>query len=161
MVELGRLLEALNALENVMSAPSTTMAQLLGLAGPASDSVRPDEFFGLSALEGAKRYLRKRGEARPFTEILEAVRAGGARANGAELRISLARSTLEIAKVGQDSYGLLEFYPHIKRGRKREGAAPTADEQRVGETESTEEAANAPVPDNVDLPGADPSNSKT
>jgi hypothetical protein len=49
---------------------------------------------------------------------------GGADAGNEEkLRMSLARSTWDMAKIGEDLFGLLEFYPHIKRGRKKKNGA--------------------------------------
>jgi hypothetical protein len=148
MTEVLKLHQALNTLEQVTGDPLTTLAKLFGMEDRASVSMRPDEFYGLQPLEAAKRYLKKRGEARPFQEIVDAIVAGGCRsADGNDLRISLARSTYEIAKVGQDLYGLVEFYPHIRRGKKKKTetlseALEEGWEQVKGQESKKEEAVN-------------------
>lgn len=149
MAELLRLLKALNALEDVLGVPLSSAGQMLGLAEPKDEEVKPGEFYGLSPLEAAKRFLKKRGEARPFDEILNAVRVGGGvSVNERDLRISLARSTWEIAKVGADVYGLLEFYPHVKRGKKqREGGGPAEVEEVTHPEQAEVEVAEAGTDD--------------
>lgn len=123
MGELLRVKKLLNAVEEEYAMPQTTLAELFKLED-AGVAVKPGEFYGLSPLEAAKRYLSKRGEARPLAEIASAIKEGGAKlTDEGELRLSLSRSTMEVAKVGPDFYGLVEFYPHVKRGRKRRLAA--------------------------------------
>jgi hypothetical protein len=120
MEEVLKVHAALNALEAIMGEPLTTLTALFGMDAESSVVIRADEFYGLGPLEAAKRYLKKRGEARPFTEIVEAIQAGGGRVDSPEdLRLSLSRSTYEVAKVGDDLYGLVEFYPHLKRERSK------------------------------------------
>src|SRR2546421_189104 len=61
-----------------------------------------------------------------------------------KLRVSLARSTFEVAKVGDDRFGLLEYYPHVKRGtpgRKKKG--DTESQPTTGETVVPDAAASA------------------
>jgi len=140
MAEILKLQQALNALESAAGEPATTVAHLFGLDTEQDSRVRPDEFFGLSPLEGAKRYLKKRGEARPFEEILASIQAGGCRVDSAEdLRLSLSRSTYEVAKVGEDLYGLVEFYPHLKRERKKKRAGMNEETDAEIEREQTDE----------------------
>ena len=62
-----------------------------------------------------------------MAEIMSGIKSGGGETGSEDtLRLSLARSTVEIAKIGDDLCGLLEFFPHIKRGRpgrkKKNGA---------------------------------------
>jgi hypothetical protein len=55
-----------------------------------------------------------------FTDIVAGLRAGGCTQFDEDaLRRSLIRSTYEIAKINDDLFGLVEFYPHLKRGRRR------------------------------------------
>lgn len=120
MLEVLKLHQALNALEDVLEAQPTTLSELFGLDTGSSTPIRPDEFYGLSALDAAKKYLKKRGRARPLKEVVEAIKAGGGASTSEEdLRLSLSRSTYEVAKVGEDVYGLVEFYPNLRRGKKK------------------------------------------
>jgi hypothetical protein len=133
MAEVLKLQAGLNALESLAGDPSTTLAQLFGMDrvdAPAAPLIRADEFYGLAPLEAAKRYLKKRGEARQFDDILASIRAGGCRVESEEdLRLSLARSTYEVAKISENLYGLVEFYSHIKRerGKKKKGLSEGQD----------------------------------
>ena len=89
-----------------------------------------------------EKYLKKRVSGRPFREIVDSLQAGGCRVNDeAELRVSLGRSTYEIAKVGNDVYGLLEFYPHIKRGKKKKPGAVEEPEQGLENQEQEKNEA--------------------
>jgi hypothetical protein len=69
---------------------------------------------------------------------MEALETGGVQGNKETLRMSLSRSTWDVAKVGDDLYGLLEFYPHVKRGAKGKKAATAAtDVPAVAAVEAT------------------------
>lgn len=134
MAEVLRLHAALNTLESLADVSLTSLASVFGLDA-ARTALRRDEFFGLSPLEAAKKYLKIRGEARPFDEIVEAIQAHGVgRVDRDQLRMSLSRSTYEIALIERDVYGLVEFYPGLQRGRKRkpEEDAPTVDSAQPG-----------------------------
>ena len=127
MAEVLRLHQALNTLETLAApeAPATSLAEIFGLDANQV-SFRDDEFYGVTHLEAAKRYLKKHQKARPFDEIVNAIEShGGGSVDRDQLRTSLTRSTYDIAKVGHDLYGLVEFYG-IKRGRKKKavGAPP-------------------------------------
>ncbi|HYW47981.1 MAG TPA: hypothetical protein VE959_34270 [Bryobacteraceae bacterium] len=133
--EIRKLLQSLNALEELSGVPPTTLATVLqfgGDDGPGSSTTmatRPDEFYGLEPLEAAKRVLKKLGRSATIDEIMERIKAGGGDTGSQDsLQLSLARSTVEIAKIKDGVFGLLEFYPHIKRGkpgRKKRGDSDT------------------------------------
>jgi len=133
--EIRKLLQSLNALEELSGVPPTTLATVLqfgGDDGPGSSTTmatRPDEFYGLEPLEAAKRVLKKLGRSATVDEIMERIKAGGGDTGSQDsLQLSLARSTVEIAKIKDGVFGLLEFYPHIKRGkpgRKKRGDSDT------------------------------------
>jgi hypothetical protein len=131
VLDVRKVLASLNALEDVLGEPRTSAPDIFGTGGilaPATPSnttnVRFDEFYGLAPLEAATRYLRKCPDARPFPEILGAVRAGGGTVNNEdELRTSLTRSTLDIVKIG-DRFGAIEKYPHVKRSGKPKSRQP-------------------------------------
>jgi hypothetical protein len=95
-------------------------------AGGRDIRVREGEFYGLEPLDAAKRFLKKKGEAASLDAIIAGIASGGVTANKDDLRMSLSRSTWDVAKVGEDLYGLLEFYPHVRRGRKAKKAAAAA-----------------------------------
>ena len=124
MGEILKLMQALNSMEDLMSEPRTSLAQVFDLqleTEPSQHTIRFDEFVGFTPLEAAKKYLKKMKEARPFLEIVEAINGGGGKIGSEdELKTSLSRSTLEVVKIGE-RYGLLEHYPQIKRGKKKRG----------------------------------------
>lgn len=143
MTEILKWLPALNALEVGLGQSCTTLGQLFAFAETVDQPkprVRHDEFFGLAALDAAKRYLRKGSDARPFDEIVAAIKAGGGKVEDEEaLRLGLSRSTLDVVKIGGQHYGLLEHYPHVKRGgsKKRKTALTDAPESSE-ETDSAD-----------------------
>jgi hypothetical protein len=148
---IRKLHGAINQLEDLAGQPRTSMAALLDFGitdeGGVPDAeqqlrVEPHEFYGLDALEAAKKYLKKVGPIRKsalFSEIVSAIRSGGGDPGPDDkLRLSLSRSTFEVAKIGDDRYGLLEFFPHVKRGspgrkKKGEGDGPSAEPNIVSE----------------------------
>jgi hypothetical protein len=157
ITEAVKLLAGLNALEDVDGQPRTTLADILNLGSGstagmrASGVTRPDEYYGLEPLEAAKRVLRKLGRSANMAEIMSGIKSGGGETGSEDtLRLSLARSTVEIAKIGDDLFGLLEFFPHIKRGRpgrkKKNGAkedgspADTTADPETPDSSDTDEA---------------------
>jgi hypothetical protein len=136
ITEIGKLLHSLNTLEELSGEPLTTMGTVLkfgmdesGSSSPAGASTRPDEYYGLEPLEAAKRVLKKIGRSAGISEIMAGIKAGGGETGSqSSLQLSLARSTMEIAKISDGVFGLLEFYPHIKRGKpgRRKKGEPDA-----------------------------------
>ncbi len=121
MAELKKLLTGLNTLEDLCSQPRTQMGTFFDF-GPLESSsisaIKPDEFYGLEPVQAAKRYLRKIGKSASLRDIVSALKSGGCDpGNDRVFALSLARSTMEIAKIGDDLFGLVEFYPHLKRER--------------------------------------------
>ncbi|HEY4258284.1 MAG TPA: hypothetical protein VGM66_13810, partial [Candidatus Udaeobacter sp.] len=129
MASIVKLHGAINQLEDLAGQKRTSLAMVLNFGTAAEETpdaeqrsairVEPHEFYGLDALEAAKRYLHKVGPSRKsalFTDIVSAIKNGGGDpGNEDKLRLSLSRSTYEVAKIGDDRYGLLEFFPHVKR----------------------------------------------
>ena len=144
MLELIRLHAGLNAIENLMQQSQTSLGELLGLGdlgggGSPLARVKFDDFVGMKDLDAAKKYLQEKcSDARPFQEIVDAIKAGGARVDSEEgLRTGLSRSTYEILKIG-DRYGSLKHYSHIKRGSKKKKDAANGDAVMTVETEQEE-----------------------
>ena len=117
MAELIRLHKGLNTLEDLAGDPITPLSALFGLgdsqnAPAAAPLVSVGEFYGLEPLEAAKRYLRKRGKPTTFDQIVDGIEAGSCEVpNRATLKVSLARSTFEIAKLSDDTFGMLSGIP--------------------------------------------------
>jgi hypothetical protein len=146
--EIQRLHAGLNALEDICKFPKTDLATLLGISSDERPTIKQYEFAGLPPLEAAKQYLRKVSPAQKaasLDEILAALESGNLKANRDDLRISLSRSTTEIYKAGDDIYGLVENFPHIKRGtpgrKKITVNGLTASQSGTGQTFET------PIPD--------------
>jgi hypothetical protein len=119
MAEALKLQEALNTIERLMGADPTPLSEVFGLdAALGRPKFKVGEFFRVDQLDAAKRYLDKVGEARPLSEIVSVIREfGGKVTSEDDLRISLSRSTFDIAKVGTDLYGLLKYFPDAQRSR--------------------------------------------
>jgi hypothetical protein len=99
-------------------------------------------------LEAAKRFIKKRGRACTLDEIVSGICAGGCQdVKEEELGKSLSRSTLEVAKVGEDLYGLVEFYPEVKRERKRKPTELKTPADGNGKLDSKEMTAQTTAED--------------
>jgi hypothetical protein len=132
--EVEKLYRALGTIEELADTPHTSLVELFGIEdGVAGKSVRvkDGEFYGLEPLDAAKRFLKRKGEAAKLDVIMEALITGGVQADKDTLRMSLSRSTWDVAKVGDDLYGLLEFYPHVKRGGRGKKAAAAVNGEPV------------------------------
>ena len=120
MTEILELHQTLNGLESLLKEPKTSLGSIFNLTkeeGETSTRVRFDEFYGLSALDAAKKYLKKCQDARPFKEIMEAVIDGGGKVDSEDqLKMSLSRSTLDVVKINE-RYGFIDNYPLIKAQR--------------------------------------------
>lgn len=140
IAEIRKLLQSLNALEDLDQSTRTTLGAMLQFGDESTANSRPDEFYGLEPLEAAKRVLKKLGRSASIGEIMAGIKAGGGETGPQDsLQLSLARSTMEIAKIGDGVFGLLEFYPHIKRGKpgrkKKNGDMSKQDEQPASDLE--------------------------
>jgi hypothetical protein len=160
MAEVLKLHAALNTMEELTGAIPTSLASAFALEPTAA--VQPGEFYGVDALKAAKQYLKKRGKPASIDEIVSAIKAGGAVVPSIDkLRVSLSRSTLDVAKVGIDHYGLLEFYPHVVRGKKIKPAEPGALPIGNVEEKSVQEADGEPLPLSPEDVKEPPSEAKT
>ncbi len=151
MSEVLKLHSALNTMEGLVGAAPTSLAAAFALE--PSMIVQPGEFYGMNALRAAKRFLKMKGKAgASLPDIVIAVRAGGAKIESVDkLRVSLGRSTLDVAKVGLDHYSLLEFFPHVQRGKKGKTSAegePTDDDDEEEDQENgDQEKLSGATPD--------------
>lgn len=128
MSELIKLHAALNTLEDLCGIEKTSLVALFGFESGTSkvDNSRPivqvGEFFGKAPLDAAKLYLKKKNKPASFDEIVESLGRGSCEvAKKNDLKLSLARSTFEIARLGDDNFGLLEWYPEERAKRQGQG----------------------------------------
>lgn len=148
-LEILRIHAALNSLEEIRKVPKTDLATLLDIVRDDKPKIAKHEFAGLPPLEAAKRFLRKiapQQTAASLDEIIAALKSGSLDADRDELRISLSRSTTEIYKAGEDIYGLIENFPHVKRGTP--GRRRSTSNGRAG-TQSGSSQDEPEVPDEV------------
>jgi hypothetical protein len=141
MMQIIEAHKALNDLEGMLERVKTSLAEVFGLESPKveekSVAGKIDEYYGLLPLEAAKRYLKKKGSAANLDEIVAAIRAGGCVVNSpANLRKTLTRSTWQVAKIGNNAFGLVEFYPHAKRGGKKKDKANGTESGEASEIEA-------------------------
>lgn len=126
MTEVLRLHRALNGVEAAIPRPTTPLAALFGLASEETPvtalrkaQLKPWEFTGLKPLEAAKKFLKIAGEPRSIQEIVTAIREhGGNPGSPDHLKTSLTRSTVDVVKVNDDMYGLLEHFPELRRASR-------------------------------------------
>lgn len=130
MAELLKLHAALNQVEDVEGIQRTNIGQLFGLdamdsggvtangSTPKPTLVVPGQFLGRPALEAAKEFLKLRGKPATLDEIIAGLITGTCEPGKREkLRVSLSRSTFAFVKLGEDVYGLLDWYPEVKKQR--------------------------------------------
>jgi hypothetical protein len=152
MSELLTIIASLNLLEEKYGLPRTTLADLFGLElGPvekqAQRLVSPGDFFGANPLDAAKTFLRFKGKPAQLDEIIAGLKQGSCEIpNREKFRLSLARSTFEIARLNDDTFGLLEWYPHEKEkraaGNKRRSSSSGSSSDDLDE-DSEEASAKA------------------
>jgi hypothetical protein len=155
MTEVLQVLAALNALETLLQQPKTTMSALfaleIGESAPVTGSAfLLDEFVNVTPLEAAKKYLAKVGRpARNLDDIIKGIKAGGGEVtNRSVLRNQLNRSG-EVKTIGDDVFGLTEWYPK-KRGRPvgsggASGSEAQDDEETTDEGSASGFATNDPT----------------
>jgi hypothetical protein len=133
MEDILKIHKTIVTLEELAEVPVTSLGDVFGFT-ESNVTIRRDEFYGLTPLEAAKRFIKKRGRACTLDEIAKGIQSGGCHDFKEEdLGESLSRSTLAIAKVGNELYGLVEFYPHIKRERKRKSTEKNGSAMEVQE----------------------------
>ncbi|HEX4499147.1 MAG TPA: hypothetical protein VIE43_25950 [Thermoanaerobaculia bacterium] len=99
-------------------------------------TVRPDQFYGKSPITAAREYLELRGEAVLPDEIADALEKGGFdfKAQGwnakehraRNLAISMSKNSLIFHRLPNAWYGLVKFYPELKKQPKKFNVAPSA-----------------------------------
>lgn len=137
-------------------------------------NVRPDEFFGATHAEAARRYLKKVGSAVSFDELVEVLRKGGCKLTGADpkkiLYISLIRNSKDFVPPQPGYVGLREFYParaksvseqRVKRARpsakKKQSQKPVAKPKQAEKANSKPKAKETPGKKATEVVSPEPS----
>ena len=80
--------------------------------------IKPDDFFGMSQGDAARKYLEMVGHAVELEKLVEVLKKGGCKVGGADpkrtLYISLVRDTRNFVPPQTGYIGLRKFYPHLK-----------------------------------------------
>jgi DNA-directed RNA polymerase delta subunit len=88
----------------------------------AASDVHPGEFYGLSRPQAATALLRKVGKPLTTTQIFEGLKEASFDVSGKNalnvLYTALKRSG-DVRKVAPNTWGLREWYPHLKEPKKR------------------------------------------
>ena len=92
-------------------------------------TIRPDEFFGTTHADAARRYLKRVGHAVSFAELVEVLRKGGCKLTSSEpekvLWISLIKNSRDFVPPQPGYVGLREFYPTKARAKQVNDRKPT------------------------------------
>jgi hypothetical protein len=91
-------------------------------------NIRMDRFLGRPLATAVEDYLTLSGKevgARPWSEIVQVLRQGGfelGKAKTAEdaARTTILKNTTKFKLVGDDAFGLLDWYPKIKREQSKD-----------------------------------------
>lgn len=115
------------------------MTERIQVTNGRKPEIRPDEFFGMTQAEAARKYLKRIGHAISFEELVSALQAGGCKVGGDNpkrvLYISLVRNTRDFVPPQQGYIGLREFYPgvvgrpqkeRVEKTSKKRGRPPKA-----------------------------------
>jgi len=118
------------------ASPSVTLS--VGPVDIASSGVHPGEFYGLSRPQAATALLRKVGKPLTTTQIFEGLKEASFDVSGKNalnvLYTALTRSG-DVRKVAPNTWGLREWYPHLKEPKKR---IPIVSNEDVLPLEATE-----------------------
>ena len=120
-------------------------------AGRGLVALRPDEYYGKSPITAAREYLERRGQAALPEEIAEALERGSfdykaqgwsSKENwGRNLAISMSKNSGIFHRLPNGYYGLVKWYPELKRAKRSASA-----QEKNGEEETAEEVSEIPPP---------------
>jgi hypothetical protein len=119
-MEVGSV-EGENADSQGAFAPDAVVSPTPGSNG-GRPTIRPDEFFGTTHADAARRYLKRVGHAVSFAELVEVLRKGGCKLTSSEpekvLWISLIKNSRDFVPPQPGYVGLREFYPTKARAKQ-------------------------------------------
>ena len=90
----------------------------------AGIAVKPDQFYNKPLATAVRDYLTMRKEAREWPEIVKALREGGydlakTRQAEDEARLTILRNTGNFSLIGDNYFGLKEWYGETKKSGKK------------------------------------------
>jgi hypothetical protein len=127
IVKRDKLTDAIEALEKLLAdeevGDSVNGEPGISRVSVGSVKIVPGEFFNQSQTDAAAAYLKKVKHAVSVDQILEALKAGGIKFEGAEPKASLytvlVRATKRFVLVSPNTFGLIEWYPDRKKKEKK------------------------------------------
>lgn len=164
LADAAKTLAAINVIEEMIGVARTQMPSMYQLddsatfGGPSTSgkttSIKADEYLGEEPVDAAKKYMRKVGHAVHIDEIGEAISKGGAAIRGADwkerLGNSLLRSTADVIKVQDKTFGLVDFYSPEQiarlRGTRRQTGKHNGPKKRRGRPPKKSPRALTPKP---------------
>jgi len=124
-----KLTDAIEALEKLLegeeagSPEGDPASGTTGRVKVGSVKILPGEFFNQSQTDAAAAYLRKVTHAVNVDQILEALKVGGVKFEGADPKATLytvmVRATKRFVLVSPNTFGLIEWYPDRKKKEKK------------------------------------------
>jgi hypothetical protein len=139
------------------------MGERVEITNGRKPEIRPDEFFGMTQAEAARKYLKRIGHAISFDDLVAALQAGGCRVGGDNpkkvLYISLVRNTRDFVPPQQGYIGLREFYPGGGGASRslREKPKPTKKQSRSKKATKKQAKSKASKTKEPPIPARQPS----
>jgi hypothetical protein len=136
------------SIENLADTISTGNRQEVaisnGTAVAGKIMIRPDEFFGLTHAEAARRYLKRVGHAVSFAEMVDVLRRGGCKLTSADpehvLWISLIKNSKDFVPPQAGYVGLREFYPARAKAIAEKTKVKTKKRARTKKTKAVKQS---------------------
>lgn len=114
-----------------------------------STRIRADHFFGKPLATAVREYLEMRRQARPWDEIAEALRQGGFELGTGKIaeeqaRTTILKNTANFVLIGDNNFGLKEWYPKLKKEQKDKDAGKEEEKQKKSRQKKQEEEGKEP-----------------
>jgi hypothetical protein len=153
-IVLADLIAKRNQLDAAIAAIKGAMGAGLGAASQVAISpsngappqIRADEFFGMTVLDGAKKYLTMMKRPQSSQTITEALQQGGYLFSAGNPVATVAsvlnredgKPSGAVVRIGKGTFGLAEWYPNRPRRKRANGDTDTADQEQTGDEEKTQ-----------------------
>ena len=151
----------------VVASEPAEVAEAHQPAAPASSKIDSDSFFGMSAADAAKKFLRMVKRPQQGKAIHDALLEGGftttAKNFYSNLYTAMMRSDDIVNLGGTKGWGLAEWYPGRRFEQQSKGKAgekaekPTEDEGRTSKVAASPKPNGAASPEAPDAPAPEPS----
>ena len=147
LIEMKRMVNSL--CRETGQAELYSDADLQDKGSTARPTLDPDQYYGKPPVSAAREYLERRGKAVPLDEILDALERGGFDFDAQgwtetqrlrHLGSSLGKNSVMFHRLPNDTWGLVKWYPNIKRKTKTKTKDAPAQEEQNGDSEETKTA---------------------